>query len=123
MAKYRFASSGNMTIVLSPSHQEPIYNPSTKEVIGKKFVPTKKAVFTSGYFETDDEATAILIQEQQPHWGVDVFWHPTCIPAEKREDGTILDTAKRISDGFAAKAERRRKQQEAAKEGSVPRDQ
>lgn len=116
--KYRFQSSGNLTIVLSPSRSEPIVN-ALGQIIGSKKVKALKAVFNDGFFQTDNEDIVQLIQTTA-NWTNDVYWDPTSVPVETGSEGKEI--AKKVSNSRRASIKRREKGIEAALEGNIPTD-
>lgn len=116
--RYLFQSSGNLTIVLAGSRKEPVVN-AAGQVISMKVIPALKAVFNGGFFQTDNEDIAQLIQTTA-NWGNDVYWDPTSVPQETGTEGKEI--ARKVSNSRRASITRREKGRLAALEGNIPTD-
>lgn len=114
MAKYRFSGVGNGTIVLQKSYTDVIRNTSG-DPITTKFVPSLKAVFNNGYFETDDKFIAELLTKYE-FFGKRIYWHPTMAGSEPN-----FDKAKSapIENSKQAMAKRKKKAREARLESGM----
>ena len=120
MAKFRFVSKGSMTVVLRGSRRIAIRN-KFDEPIGMETIPAIKAVFTNGYWETDDADAAQLLQKDVV-WDREVFWHPGCIPADAPNKPEMKAKAKKMADADIARKQRQRERIERAREGNVPKE-
>lgn len=120
MAKFRFVSKGSMTVVLRGSYRKAIRN-EFDEPIGMETIPPVKAVFTNGYWETDDADAALLLQKDTV-WDTEVFWHPSCIPTDAPDKPAMKAKAKKMADADIARKQRQRERMERALEGNVPKE-
>jgi len=103
---YRFTSRGNQRIVLKNGYYKPVRD-SRDAIITQEWEPTLRADFENGYWQTESEEAAVLIQKLHT-WGRTIFWHPSTkglddpgkakakeIDAEKIARGKRLKKARR----------------------------
>lgn len=120
MARFRFVSKGSMTVVLRGSYRKAIRN-EFDEPIGMETIPPVKAVFTNGYWETDDADAAQLLQKDSV-WITEVFWHPGCLPADAKDKPEMKVKAKAMADADIARKQRKKERMDRALEGNVAKD-
>ena len=104
---YKFTGRGNFTLILKKSYTKPLTDVDGR-VLTSQFVPALKAEFNNGYWETKDEAAAILIQHHAG-WEGDFYWCAGEPEAKGNEEiAKTIDTEKVARAKNMKKARRRR---------------
>lgn len=104
--KYRYRSTGNMTLVLAGSRKEVVRN-SLGDPVTTKMIQPIKIVFDGGFGQTDSDVADELIK-MDPRWGRTIYYDPTCVPSDANEDEKNLakNLAKTTVDRGKEKIER-----------------